>query len=51
MTDPPENESVNAAAVVRSLGYDPAQLTPSECDELAEILAWDETPELASATR
>ncbi len=51
MTDPPENESVNAEALVRALGYDPAQLTPSECGELAEILAWDETPELVSVAR
>jgi hypothetical protein len=51
MTDPPAKESVNAEAVVREVGFDPAQRTPAECDELADILAWDETPELASSAR
>jgi hypothetical protein len=47
--DPPEKESVAAEALVRSVGYDPAQLTPRECDELADILDWDEKLDVASA--
>jgi hypothetical protein len=47
--DPPDKQRVAAESLVRSVGYDPAQLTPRECDELADILDWDETPDLASA--
>jgi hypothetical protein len=44
MTDPPDSWGVDARRLVRDLGYDPAQLTPMECEELADILAWDEMP-------
>ena len=43
MTDPPQ-EQHDAATVVREHGYEPAQLTPRECEGLAARLAED-TPD------
>ena len=46
MIEPPDRKQVDAETLVRTLGYDPTQLTPKECDELAEILAWEKESEL-----
>jgi hypothetical protein len=51
MTDPPDAWGVDARRLVRALGYDPAQLTLWECEELADILAWDEMPGHGPARR
>ena len=45
VSEPPDSAQVDAETLVRTLGYDPTQLTPKECDELAEILAWEKATE------
>jgi hypothetical protein len=44
--EPPDNTNVDAETTVRAFGYDPTQLTRRECEELAEILAWETGTEL-----
>jgi hypothetical protein len=49
LIEPPDHQPVDAETLLRAVGFDPTQLTPIECDELAEILTWEQPADSAPA--